>query len=144
MTDHDPYAPPAESDEPPPALERLYAPWVVMLCGILFGPLVGCGVAATNYARMGERTKAQQMWAVGIGCCLVLAAIVVFLSDSPTLLRGAGIGGTAGLASSLRLDQKRLVEAHVAAGGELDSPVVPLVAGVAFVAAVVGAIFVVG
>jgi hypothetical protein len=151
MTLDDPYAPPktdesredAEaSDEedvdeaPGPPTARLYSPLAVMLCGFFFGPVVGCGMAATNYARVGEARKAKQMWAVGIGCFLVILAIVAFFGDSPTLVRGAQIGGTVGLASSLRIDQKRLVDPHVQAGGAIDPPLVPIVAGVAFVAAV--------
>lgn len=160
----DPYAPPAEPSEPEEAAERdaregdeeaeeadgfpfrgvrLYAPWAVTLGGVLFGPIVGCGMAATNYARLGERQKGQQMWAVGIACFLVIVGIAAF-ADSPTLVRGAEIGGTVGLASSLRRDQKRLVEAHVAQGAELDSPLVPLVAGVAFVAALLGVFYALG
>jgi hypothetical protein len=155
MPDLDPYEPPAERAERGADAEdaadaeragnaaadvRLYAPWAVTLCGVLFGPVVGCGVAATNYARVGERHKAQQMWAVGIACFLVLLGIAAF-SESATLIRGAEIGGTVGLASSLRRDQKRLVDEHVAAGARLDSPLVPIVAGVAFVAALLGALY---
>lgn len=143
MHDPDPYAPPAETDDERDREIRLYAPWAVTLCGVVFGPVVGCGMAATNYARVGERHKAQQLWAVGIACFLVLVGIAAF-AESPTLVRGAEIGGTVGLASSLRRDQKRLVEAHLATGAAIDSPLVPVVAGVAFVAAVLGAFFALG
>lgn len=163
----DPYEPPAEPEEREEREERedgeereegeeaeasarhafrgvrLYAPWAVTLGGVLFGPVVGCGMAATNYARIGERQKGQQMWAVGVACFLVILGIAAF-ADSPTLVRGASIGGTVGLASSLRRDQKRLVEAHVAQGAQLDSPLVPLVAGVAFVAALLGLFYAIG
>lgn len=154
MPEHDPYAPPKtrpdereepdddereDQDEPPPRPEaRLYSPLATLLCGIFFGPVVGCGMAATNYARAGEPEKGKQMWAVGVGCFLVIVGIAVFFADSPTLVRGAEIGGTVGLASSLRRDQQRLVAPHLAAGGELDSPLSPIVAGLAFVAAAFG------
>lgn len=159
--DRDPYAPPAEPPESEARDEadevddpaqsdrhalrgvRLYAPWAVTVGGVLFGPVVGCGMAATNYARLGERQKGQQMWAVGVACFLVILGIAAF-ADSPTLVRGAEIGGTVGLASSLRVDQKRLVEAHVARGAQLDSPLVPFVAGVAFVAAMIGVLYALG
>lgn len=144
MPDADVYAPPRAPSIVAGGVDArdvaLFSPIAVMLCGAIFGPIVGCGMAATNYARLGEAKKAQQLWATGIVLFLVIAGVVTFLGDSPTLVRGASIGGTVGLASSLRVDQKRIVDAHVLAGGRIDSPIVPVFASLLVVLLVLGAL----
>ncbi len=143
MPDANVYAPPQTSPAAATTDTRevaLYSPIAVMICGAIFGPIVGCGMAATNYSRLGEAKKAQGLWVTGIVCFVVVAAVVVVFRDAPTIVRGASIGGTVGLASSLRVDQKRIVDAHVQAGGRIDAPIVPVFASLLVLLLVLAAI----
>jgi hypothetical protein len=112
-----------------------------MVIGIVFGPLIAGIAAAETYKRLGQPAKARQYLALGAGALVVLVAIAYFFADQGSLVRGAAIGGTVGLASSLRVDQQRALAKEVEAGAQFEFPMRPVLLGVAELALVAVALF---
>lgn len=94
---------------------RLYSPAAIAVHTFLFSPLIGGLLAALNWRRLGQESRARQTAMLGVGAVVALVALGYFFPDLPG---GAFAGGPAALAVIWHKEHKPHFEAHQAAGGE--------------------------
>ncbi len=112
---------------------RLFTANAIGAHAVLFGPLVGGGMAAVNWARAGDVRRAQIGAAITVGVCAFLIGFGIFAPPEwDSLRRAVSIGGTAGFAMAVWQEQRALYAAHVAAGGKAGSPLAGTFAGLCF------------
>ena len=116
-------APQAPLDLPtpsvPPSAIRLYSPNQIGLAGFLGSPVAAGSLLAMNWARLGEPDKARQAVLVGIAATAGLVGLAMALPDS--LAHGVAIGSVVMVFHIGRQLQGKLFDAHVYAGGGLES-----------------------
>lgn len=122
----DPFTPPVVETGP---LSPLYSPTIITLCTVLFTPVVGGAIVATNHWRVGDSTRAWQRALSGVAALVALSLFALVLPDS--VRTGASLGATVGTAFAFHRDATALRAKHPDA--PLASGLVPVAFGVGFV-----------
>lgn len=121
---------------------RLWSPRALAGMAFLFSALPAILLAALNYRRLGQSTKALRVLAIGLPLYGVfLVGTWMLPADVPAAAFQGVHVGTAALFFAL---QKREWEAHEAAGGEAASLVAPVVGGLFLLVALIGVPLTVG
>ncbi len=126
--EHNPYAPPKADVVPRVSLdgglpvpgELLYSPNQIGVAAFLGLPIGAAWLAARNFRAMGQDEEVGRTWGAGIFLTLVIGAISFVLPDRfPNVV--LPIAYTLALRALAEWKFKRVVDAHLAAGGSLVS-----------------------
>jgi len=121
-------------------MTRLFGAPAIAAHTVLFTPLVGAGLAALNWRRLGDPRRANKTLLMGVGACALMVVLAALLPESwDAAARGGCIGVTIALAMALHKEQQPLVARHVEAGGALASWIPATVVGTLGLAAIVAA-----
>lgn len=93
---------------------ELYSPAAIATHTLLFSPLIGGYLAAQNWRRLGEETRAKQTIGLAVGAVVTIVALGYFFPDLPS---GAFAGGSAALAMGWHREHKSFYVAHIDGGG---------------------------
>ena len=112
------------------ASAKLFTANAVGLHALLFGPLVGGGMAAANWARAGDVRRARLGAAIAVGVSVFMIGFGAFAPPAwESLKHAVTVGGTAGFTMVLWQEQRALWRAHADAGGKAASPLAGTFAG---------------
>lgn len=119
---------------------KLFSPVAIAVHTFFFSPLVGGSMAAANWRRLGDTSRATKTLAISFASILVIGLVSAFAPESWHWIPGAIGGATVAIAIGLKREQEAPFGSHVAAGGAKASPLLATLAGLLLVGLFVAAL----